>query len=103
MAGQGTRTIRVKWGFGAQGRISWFERNEDCESRTNEMEVALDFARVDFENLSVARIWNEALLEAIRTDLARPNVHARNLFHLSIAAYDAWAIHEPEARPYLMG
>ena len=25
---------------------------------------------------SVARVWNEALLEAIRLDLARPTVHA---------------------------
>ena len=32
---------------------------------------------------SVAREWNEALLQAIRTDFARPTVHARNLFHSS--------------------
>ncbi len=40
---------------------------------------------------SIARIWNKQLLEAIRMDLARPTVHARNLFHLSVAAWDAWA------------
>ncbi|MCA6074822.1 FG-GAP-like repeat-containing protein [Fulvivirga sedimenti] len=40
---------------------------------------------------SIARQWNEALLFAIRNDLARPTVHARNLFHLSVAMYDAWA------------
>ena len=40
---------------------------------------------------SVARAWNEALLNAIRNDYARPTVHARNLFHASIAMYDAWA------------
>ena len=27
--------------------------------------------------------WNEILLEAVRNDLARPNVHARNLHHFS--------------------
>ena len=52
---------------------------------------------------SVARLWNEAALSAIRNDYARPTVHARNLFHLSIAMYDAWAIYDDEARPYLLG
>lgn len=101
--GQGTRTVRVRWGFGAKGTIGWFERNEDCESEAHEKEVQLNFGQLDLENLSMARIWNEALLEAIRGDFARPNVHARNLFHLSIAAYDAWAIHQPKAKTYLMG
>ena len=40
---------------------------------------------------SVAREWNEVLLDGIRNDFARPTVHARNLFHTSIAMYDAWA------------
>ena len=31
--------------------------------------------------------WNELLLEAIRNDLARPNVHARNLHHFSSGQY----------------
>lgn len=42
---------------------------------------------------SVAREWNEALLFAIRRDLARPTVHARNLHHVSAAMYDAWAVY----------
>ena len=45
----------------------------------------------DTRDPSVARMWNEALLDAIRKDLARPTVHARNLFHMSAAMYDAWA------------
>lgn len=52
---------------------------------------------------SVARQWNEALLAAIRGDYARPTVHARNLFHVSAAMYDAWAAFEPGTRPYLLG
>ncbi len=52
---------------------------------------------------SVAKIWNELLLEAIRGDFARPTVHARNLFHVSAAMYDAWAIYDTLAEPYLMG
>ena len=52
---------------------------------------------------SVARLWNEVLLEAIREDFARPTVHARNLFHASVAMYDAWAIYDGQSRPYLAG
>jgi hypothetical protein len=52
---------------------------------------------------SVARRWNEALLEAIRNDYARPTVHARNLFHVSAAMYDAWAVFDDVATPYLLG
>ncbi len=52
---------------------------------------------------SVARRWNEAMLSSIRQDLARPTVQARNLFHFSIAAYDAWAAFDATATPYLLG
>ncbi len=52
---------------------------------------------------SVARQWNEVLLEAIRNDFARPTVHARNLFHISAAMYDAWAVFDTRAHTYLLG
>ena len=42
-------------------------------------------------NHSVARLWDEALLDAIRRDFPRPTVHARNLYHVSAAMWDAWA------------
>ena len=47
-----------------------------------------------FSQESVARQWNEVLLEAIRNDFARPTVHARNLWHTSIGMYDAWAAYD---------
>ncbi|MGD9631852.1 MAG: vanadium-dependent haloperoxidase [Pirellulales bacterium] len=50
---------------------------------------------------SVARQWNEQLLHAISIDTARPTVHARNLFHLSTAMYDAWAAYDPTATQYI--
>ena len=53
--------------------------------------------------VSVARRWMEVLLQAIRDDLARPTVHARNLFHLSAAMYDAWAAWSESASPYHFG
>ena len=52
---------------------------------------------------SIARIWNEATLDGIRGDLARPTVHARNLFHTSVAMYDAWAVYSGKADTYLLG
>jgi len=52
---------------------------------------------------SVARLWNEALLDAIRSDFARPTVHARNLFHTAIAMYDAWAVYDNTAQTYFLG
>jgi hypothetical protein len=43
---------------------------------------------------SIARRWDEQALAAIRLDLPRPTVHARNLFHLSAAMWDAWAAYD---------
>jgi len=52
---------------------------------------------------SVARMWNEAQLAAIRKDFGRPTVQARNLWHVSLAMYDAWAVFNPDAETYLLG
>ena len=52
---------------------------------------------------SVARLWNEKVLDAIRADFARPTVHARNLFHTSVAMYDSWALYQEGSSPYLIG
>lgn len=50
---------------------------------------------------SVARRWNESLLAAIRVDVPNPPVHARNLFHLSVAMWDAWAVYDAGAAGYV--
>jgi hypothetical protein len=50
---------------------------------------------------SVARTWDEAILSGIRIDKPNPPVHARNLFHLSVAMYDAWAAYDTNAVGYL--
>ena len=52
---------------------------------------------------SVAREWNEVLLQNIRNDFARPTIHARNLFHTSAVMYDAWAAYDETAKPYFLG
>ncbi len=46
---------------------------------------------------SIARRWNEQMLGAIRRDIPRPGVHARNLFHVSAAMWDAWASYDSSA------
>ncbi len=55
------------------------------------------------EDHSVARLWNDVLLDAIRVDLARPTVHARNLFHSTLAMYDAWAVFNEESETVFLG
>jgi len=56
-----------------------------------------------FAQQSIARRWNEALIASIRQDFARPPVHARNLYYLSAAMYDAWAAYDTIADTYLLG
>src|SRR5438093_3134314 len=43
---------------------------------------------------SVARVWNERALAAIRADTPHPPAQARNLFSLSVCMYDAWAAYD---------
>jgi len=52
---------------------------------------------------TIARTWNEQILFGIRNDFARPTVHARNLFHTSMAMYDIWAVHDEVAEPFFLG
>ncbi len=52
---------------------------------------------MDFSGKSIARIWNEFLLEAIRKDFPAPTIHSRNLFHTSAAFWDAFWAYEPES------
>ena len=60
-------------------------------------------------DVSAPRRWVEVLLQAIRNDYARPTVHARNLFHVSAAMFDAWAAYDvggadsSPASPWLYG
>ena len=62
----------------------------------------VDYPVVSTEG-TAARQWNEMLLASIRRDFARPTVHARNLFHTSVAMWDAWAAYDANACTYLLG
>jgi hypothetical protein len=76
---------------------------DDSESLTRLTEDSDAQLQQDGRTHSVARLWNEMLLEGIRSDLARPTVHARNLWHVSAAMYDAWAAFDSNASPWLLG
>ena len=100
--GQNTNSVIVEWGFYEEGTISVIYKDSNCSSSTSVLKVNLDINNIAL-NFSISRIWNEALLESIRNDFARPNVHARNLFHASIAMYDIWSIYQKKGEPYLIG
>lgn len=66
--------------------------------------LSLNSGYAQVQEYSVARVWMEELLHSIRNERARPTVHARNLFHLSAAMYDAWVFVEgDEEDTYLLG
>ena len=50
---------------------------------------------------SIARVWNERALAAIRQDTPHPPAQARNYFSLSVCMYDAWAAYDPVAVGYV--
>ena len=100
--GQGTSEISVQWEFETLNKVIALISDGNCFSEEIILNVSLTTNNLS-EDKSIARIWNEALLEAIRGDFARPTIHARNLFHTSIAIYDAWAIYSDVASPYLVG
>lgn len=101
LEGFGTPRIKVQWGIAGQGKVSVYEKGT-CYGEEVSMPVKISLDKL-FGEHSVARIWNEALLAAIRGDYARPTIHARNLFHMSVAMYDAWAVYDKNSKPYLLG
>ena len=67
------------------------------------LSLAMSLPSVSAQKHSLAREWNQVLLNAISNDLARPTVHARNLFHISAGMYDSWAVYKDTSSTYFMG
>lgn len=67
----------------------------NCAPPTDYPTVSTDY--------NIARQWNEMLLASIRKDFARPTVHARNLFHISAAMWDAWSAYDAGSEEFLLG
>lgn len=59
--------------------------------------VATVNLEMDLSKYSVARVWNEFMLDAIRKDFPDPTKHGRNLYHVSAAMWDAFWAYEVEA------
>jgi len=78
--------------------VTLFERPLRCSLVVLGFFLATNAARGD---MTRARLWNEHLLHAISIDTARPTVHARNLYSLSNAMYDAWAAYDSNSIQYL--
>ena len=104
ISGNDTSSIEVLWDVAESGMVSIVATNNDCSTGQVELDVSLQLP-ISYEDysFSVARLWNEVLLFSIRNDLARPTVHARNLFHVSAAMYDAWSIVNDKGSTYLIG
>jgi hypothetical protein len=65
--------------------------------------LAFGNSQTQAQTTSIAQFWSMQLLKSIRKDFARPPVHARNLYHMSIAMHDAWAVYDPNAETYFLG
>ena len=65
--------------------------------------IILMFQYQSYGQVSIAQTWTEHLLFAVKNDFARPTVHARNLFHSSVAMHDAWAAYNGESSFYFLG
>ena len=102
VGGQGTNSVSVEWHVTDSAEISARVFNSECSSEWVSKLIALEY-NADLAEKSIARIWNELLLEGIRGDFAKPTVHARNLFHSSILMYDIWAVHDDVADTYFLG
>ncbi len=105
-----SRNVSNRNGFSSGPSVFWFGRIRGSRSGVRRgswpMHVSLLVvalaARASFGQHSVARQWNELMLSAIRRDFARPTVHARNLFHVSMAMWDSWAAYDDTADTFLI-
>ncbi len=56
----------------------------------------------DLHGRSLAQVWDETAVTALRQDGASSPVQARDLFHLSAAIWDAWAAYDAKASEFFV-
>jgi hypothetical protein len=93
--------IRARRAIVAVMAVALFATMSSCSSGTASYADA-DCTPADLGGRSVARVWDETLLDLIRQVVPAPTVHARNLFHTSAAMWDAWAAYDPSADGYFV-
>lgn len=94
----------VVWGVGGGVLGPALDRGTSCTTQTvprwepeprQEPDTTCPAELVDpAPDASIARRWNEQMLNSVRRDIPHPPKHARNLLHTSIAIFDAWAAFE---------
>lgn len=79
---------------GLGGHLGWILRRWHRQGLSLTVVLGVGVMAAQGQGPTVARIWNERALEAIRRDTPHPPAQARNLFSLSVAMYDAWAAYD---------
>lgn len=65
--------------------------------------MSSQFCHLQAQEKSIARKWMEVGLNAVKLEGQGPTIHSRNLFHMTLAMYDAWAVFDRKAETYLLG
>jgi hypothetical protein len=108
LGGAGHVTLAVRYPGGASKRLSVPTVNRiltvDVPSRAGSAAVAAPISGCKplLHGESVARVWNETAVDALRASGLPEPVQARDLFHLSAAMWDAWAAYDPSAHGYFV-
>ncbi len=96
-----TKANPAWFGFSAPGEYKVELRILDGNSLVRKERIAITVVEEVQLPGTIARVWNEQNLAAIRIDFPNPTKHARNLFHTSIALWDAWAAYSSDGIGYL--
>jgi ASPIC/UnbV protein/uncharacterized protein DUF6851 len=73
-----------------------------ARSRGSASPLIAGCTRASLDGRSVARVWNETAVAALRAEDASPPVQARDLFDVSAATWDAWAAYSSQPRGYFL-
>ncbi len=88
LAGEGSQTLTIDPIATTHAGIYFAIATNDAGSTRSE--DAIVSVRSLFPDKSIARQWNEALLDAIRINFPDPTIVSRNLYHASVAMWDAF-------------
>jgi Na+-transporting NADH:ubiquinone oxidoreductase subunit NqrB len=110
--GAATRVTRliVRYAWGGESRLAGVRADRMVEvgspspppvrTPASPAPIVAGCTRSGVQGRSVARLWDETAVLALREGGASTPVQARDLFDLSAAMWDAWAAYDPQARGY---
>jgi Na+-translocating ferredoxin:NAD+ oxidoreductase RnfD subunit len=112
--GAATRVSRlvVRYPWGGESRLTGVKADRiiaiaapppaPVRTPASPVPVVADCTRAGVQGQSVARLWDETAVLALRGGGATAPVQARDLFDLSAAMWDAWAAYDAKARGYFV-